>query len=357
MKFTAGQIAAMINGKIEGNAEEEIAKIAKIEEAQKGSLAFIANPKYEHFLSETKASVVLINNEIKTPEGLTATLIRVEDPYAAFAKLMEAYEKIMAPAAKFGREEYCVVADSAIIADNAYIGSFSYIGKNVVVAEGAQIYPGVFLGDNVRVGKNSILYPGVKVYPNCEIGSQVIIHSGVVIGADGFGFALQEDGMFKKIPQLGKVVIEDQVEIGANTAVDRATMGDTRIGHNVKIDNLIQIAHNVQIGENTAIAAQAGISGSTIIGKNCIVGGQAGVVGHLRIADGTRINAQSGLTKSVRQSNTDWNGSPAFEYHKALKSQVVFKQLPELLERINLLEQKITQLTKETKAENISSEK
>lgn len=349
MNFTAGQIAAMINGTVEGNADESVSMIAKIEEASAGTLAFIANPKYEHFLSETQASVVLISKEIKTPEGLTATLIRVEDPYAAFAKLMEAYQKMTAPAARSGKEEYCVVAASASVATSAYIGAFSYVGEQVVIEEGVQIYPGVYLGNHVHVGKNTVLYPGVKVYSNCEIGSRVIIHSGAVVGADGFGFAPQEDGYFKKIPQLGKVVIEDDVEIGANTTIDRATMGDTRISRNVKIDNLIQIAHNVQVGENTAIAAQAGISGSTKIGKNCIVGGQAGVVGHLNIADGTRINAQSGMTKSVKQSNTDWSGSPAFDYHKALKSQAVFKHLPELLERINLLEEKIIQLTKEKK--------
>lgn len=345
MNFTAGQIAAMIQGTVEGNPEVSVSMIAKIEEATAGTMAFIANPKYEHYLSETGASIVLVRNELKAPEGLAATLIRVEDPYAAFAKLMDAYQKLSTPAARSGKEAYCVIAETAKVSESAYIGAFSYIGAKAIVEDGAQIYPGVFLGDQVMVGKNSILYPGVKVYANCEIGSNVIIHSGVVIGADGFGFAPQADGYFKKVPQLGKVVIEDDVEIGANTTIDRATMGDTHISRNVKIDNLIQIAHNVQIGENTAIAAQAGISGSTKIGKNCIVGGQAGIVGHLEIADGTRINAQSGLTKSVKKQNTDWNGSPAFDYQKALKSQAVFKHLPELLDRVTELEKRLTELT------------
>lgn len=353
MEFSAGQIAAMIGGSVEGDADRTISAIAKIEEAQEGDLAFIANPKYEHYITETGASVVLINHQLKVPENINATLIRVADPYAAFARLMEAYQQMMTPAARSGKEDPCFVASSATIASSAYIGAFSYIGQHVVVEEGAQIYPGAYLGDYVRIGKNTKIQPGVKVYPNCEIGNEVIIHAGSIIGADGFGFAPQQDGTFKKIPQLGKVVIEDFVEIGANTTIDRATMGDTRIAKNVKIDNLIQVAHNVQVGENTAIAAQAGISGSTKIGKNCIVGGQAGIVGHLEIADGTRINAQSGLTKSIKKTNTDWNGSPAFEYKKALKSQAVFRQLPELLEKLNLLETQVQQLLKK---ENSPSE-
>lgn len=345
MVFTAGQIAAMINGKVEGDSAQTISTIAKIEEAEMGALVFIANPKYEQYLTQTKASVILLSDMIKVPGSVSATLIRVPDPYAAFARLMSAYQQMTAPKAKSGIEQLSFIASTANIGKDVYVGAFAYIGENVTVGDGAQIYPGVYLGDNVSVGAKSTLYPGVKVYAHCRVGTEVIIHAGAVVGADGFGFAPQPDGTFKKVPQLGHVVIEDQVEIGANTTIDRATMGATRIGRNVKIDNLVQVAHNVNIGNNTAIAAQAGISGSTKIGKNCIVGGQAGVVGHIQLADGTRVNAQSGVTKTVKKANTDLSGSPAFGYKAALKSQVIFKDLPGLLMRIQLLEEKLAGLS------------
>lgn len=341
MTFTAGQIAVMLNGLVDGNADETVAAIAKIEEADKGDLAFIANPKYEHFLATTKASIVLVNKEILKPEHFKATLIRVEDPYAAFAKLMETYQKLTMKQPKTGIQQPCYIAETASVAKTAYIGAFCFIGENVKIGEHTQVFPGSFLGDDVTVGKNTTIHAGVKIYADGEIGNHVIIHGGAVIGADGFGFAPQADGTFNKIPQLGKVVIEDFVEIGANTTIDRATMGNTHISKNVKIDNLVQIAHNVEIGENTAIAAQTGISGSTKLGKNCITGGQVGLAGHLQLADGTRLGAQSGLSKSVKKRNTDWFGSPAFEYKQAIKSEVIFRQLPDLLDRLRQLEEEV----------------
>ncbi|HET8572473.1 MAG TPA: UDP-3-O-(3-hydroxymyristoyl)glucosamine N-acyltransferase [Edaphocola sp.] len=344
MVFTAGQIAAMIKGRVEGDSAQTISTIAKIEEAGKGALVFIANPKYEQYLTQTKASVILLSEAIKVPETVSATLIRVPDPYAAFAQLMDAYQQIIAPKARSGIEQPSFIAPSATIGKDVYVGAFAYIGEHVRIGDGAQIYPGTYLGDHVSVGAKTTLHPGVKIYAHCRVGNEVIIHAGAVIGADGFGFAPQPDGTFKKVPQLGHVIIEDQVEIGANTTIDRATMGATRIGKNVKIDNLVQIAHNVNIDHNTAIAAQAGISGSTKIGRNCIIGGQAGVVGHIQLADGTRVNAQSGVTKTVKKANTDLSGSPAFGYKAALKSQVIFKDLPGLLTRIQLLEEKLAGL-------------
>lgn len=341
MVFTAGQIAALIDGKVEGDSSQTISTIAKIEEAGKDALVFIANPKYEQYLTQTKASVILLSDTIKVPDSVSATLIRVADPYAAFARLMNAYQEMTAPKAKSGIEQPSFVSPTATIGNDVYIGAFAYVGDKVTIGDGAQIYPGVYLGDNVVIGAKSTLHPGVKVYAQCRVGNEVIIHAGAVIGADGFGFAPQPDGTFKKVPQLGHVTIGDLVEIGANTTIDRATMGATHIGRNVKIDNLVQIAHNVSIDNNTAIAAQAGISGSTKIGKNCIIGGQAGVVGHIQLADGTRINAQSGVTKTVKKTHTDLSGSPAFDYKAALKSQVVFKDLPGLLARIQILEEKL----------------
>lgn len=347
MKFTAEQIAGMIKGRVEGDPEMEVSTIAKIEEAEKGALVFLANPKYAHFLSQTKASVILLSDEMLVPSSLKATLIRVANPYEAFALLMEAYEKTMAPPLKSGREMPSFVAETAKIGADTYIGAFSYIGENVVLEDGAQIYPGAYIGDNVCIGAHSVIHARVSIYPNCLVGKDVIIHSGVVIGADGFGFVPQEDNTFKKVPQLGHVVIGNNVEIGANTTIDRATMGATRIEDNVKIDNLVQIAHNVSIGRNTAIAAQVGISGSTKVGKHCVIGGQAGLAGHIKIADNTRINGQSGVSKSVKEKNTDLYGTPAFAYRDVLKSQAIFKKLPELSERIKALEKQIDQLFEE----------
>lgn len=341
MLFTAAQIADLIQGKIEGNSNQSIATIAKIEEATIESLSFIANPKYEHFLYETKAGIIIIKDDLKLQQPVTATLIRVPDAYAAFALLLEKYQELLSSKQKKGIEQPSFLSESCTLGKNVYIGAFSYIGNGVAISDDVSIYPQVYVGDNVKIGKGSIIFPGVKIYEDCIIGKNVIIHSGVVIGSDGFGFAPQKDGGFKKVPQLGNVQLGDNVEIGANTTIDRATIGSTIIKNNVKLDNLIQVAHNVMIDENTAIAAQTGISGSTKIGKNCIVGGQAAFVGHLKIADGAKINARSGIAKTITKKNSMLSGSPAFDYKSALRSEVIFRKLPELSERVKKLEDHI----------------
>lgn len=341
MQFTAAQIARLINGTVEGNPDEAIFTISKIEEAQTGSMAFIANPKYESFLYTTKASIVLVNESLKAEKPPATTLIRVPDAYAAFAKLMDIYQQMTLPKAKKGIEQPSFIHPSACLGKDVYIGAFAYIGENVSIGDGVQIYPQTYVGDHVQIDSGTIIHAGARIYHHCKIGKNVMIHSGTVIGSDGFGFAPQADGSFKKVPQLGNVIIEDEVEIGANTTIDRATMGSTHIHARVKLDNLIQIAHNVVIGENTAIAAQTGISGSTKIGRNCIMGGQVGTVGHIRIADGTRINAKSGISKSVKEPNTSLSGAPAFDYKDWSKSKIITRNLPELAKKINALEEKI----------------
>ena len=352
MQFTAVQIATLIKGKMEGNPDVVVNNLAKIEEASDGSLCFLANPKYEDHLYTTKASVVIINESFEVKGTVKPTLIRVADAYSGFAMLLEKYNEIVANSGKRGIEEPSYISKSAKLGQNIYIGAFSYIGDNVVIGDNTRIFPGCYVGDNATVNKGTILHPGVRVYNDCIIGCNVIIHSGTVIGSDGFGFAPQTDGTYKKIPQIGNVIIEDDVEIGANTTVDRATMGSTIIKKGVKLDNLIQLAHNVEIGENTAIAAQAGISGSTKLGKNCIVGGQAGIVGHLHLADGTRVNAQSGLSKSVTTPNTALTGSPAYDYKSSLKSQAIFRNLPEIQQRLQKLEEMMQELMEATNNKN-----
>lgn len=341
MQFTAGQIAALINGRTEGNPEVTVSDIAKIEEARPETLCFIANPKYESYIYDTAASVVIVNDAFKLEKPVSPTLIRVPDAYAAFALLLEKYNEIMQAGANLtGIQQPSYISESAKHGKEVYIGAFAYIGNNVVLGNHVKIHPNAYIGDNVIIGDYSVINAGVKIYHNCSIGARVTIHAGSVIGADGFGFAPQADGSYKKVPQLGNVLIEDYVEIGANTTIDRATMGSTIIRKGVKLDNLVQIAHNVEIGENTAIAAQTGISGSTKIGKCCVIGGQVGIVGHLHIADGTKINAQSGLSKSISKSGTALNGSPAFDYKSSLKSQAIFRNLPEILQRLQDLEER-----------------
>lgn len=342
MQFTAAQIAGLIQARIEGDAEVVISDIAKIEEGRAGALSFLANPKYEQYLYTTAASVVIVNESLVLSASVKATLLRVPDAYAAFAKLLEIYNEAMAAGSrKSGIEQPSFISPAAKLGSDVYIGAFAYIGEKASIGEGVRIYPGAYIGDGVIIEKDAVIHPGVRIYHGCRIGERVIIHAGTVVGADGFGFAPQADGSFKKVPQMGNVVIESDVEIGANTTIDRATMGSTIIRKGVKLDNLIQIAHNVEIGEHTVVAAQTGISGSTRIGRNCMIGGQVGIVGHINIADNTRINAQSGLSKSVTESGTAVTGSPAFDYRSALKSQAVFKNLPELLQRIQQLEGKI----------------
>jgi UDP-3-O-[3-hydroxymyristoyl] glucosamine N-acyltransferase len=346
MQFTAAQISVLLNGKIEGNADTIVSSFGKIEEAQEGQLTFLANPKYEDFLYTTNASIAIINEGYELREAIKPTLIRVQDAYTAFAQLLGKYQEMVAQQLK-GIQQPCFISPSAKIADDVYIGAFSYIGENVKVEAGTKIFPNSFIGDNVSIGESCMIHPGVKIYHDCEIGNHVNIHAGTVIGSDGFGFAPQADGSFKKVPQIGNVVIEDHVEIGANTTIDRATMGSTFIKAGAKLDNLIQIAHNVEVGNSTVIAAQAGVSGSTKIGNNVMIGGQAGLVGHIQIADGAKINAQSGVSKSIKEPYGAVTGSPASDYTSVLRSQAVFRNLPQLEKRIQELENIIKQLMAE----------
>lgn len=346
MQFTAAQISLLLNGKIEGSADATVSSFGKIEEAQPGQLTFLANPKYEDFLYTTSASIAIVNEGYELRQPVTPTLIRVPDAYSAFAQLLGKYQEMVTQQLK-GIQQPCYISPSAKIADDVYIGAFSYIGENVKVDGGSKIFPNSFIGDNVSIGSACIVHPGVKIYHDCELGNHVTIHAGTVIGSDGFGFAPQADGSFKKVPQIGNVVIEDHVEIGANTTIDRATMGSTVIRSGAKLDNLIQVAHNVEVGNSTVIAAQAGVSGSTKIGNNVMIGGQAGLVGHIQIADGAKINAQSGVSKSIKEPYAAVTGSPASDYTSVLRSQAVFRNLPQLEKRIQELESLVKQLTSE----------
>jgi UDP-3-O-[3-hydroxymyristoyl] glucosamine N-acyltransferase len=344
MQFTAHELGLMLNGTIEGDPEVSVNQLAKIEEARPGSLSFLANPKYEQYLYTTEASVIIINKDQVLAEPVKSTLLRVDNAYSAITILLEKYNTIKLN--KTGIEQPSFIHASAKVGDNAYVGAFAYIGANVIVGNNCKIYPQTYIADDVVIGDNVTLYPGVKVYFDCRIGSNVIIHSGTVIGGDGFGFAPLPDGTYSKISQIGNVIIEDDVEIGANTTVDRATMGSTIIRKGVKLDNLIQIAHNVEISSNTVVAAQTGISGSTKVGENCIIGGQVGIVGHITIAKGTQIQAQSGISRSLLVEGKKWAGSPAVSYTDNLRSQVVVNRLPELEKKINELEKIIAELRK-----------
>ncbi|GAA4469045.1 UDP-3-O-(3-hydroxymyristoyl)glucosamine N-acyltransferase [Nemorincola caseinilytica] len=345
MQFTAQQIATLLQGRLEGDPAATVNNLAKIEEARDGDLCFLSNRKYEEYIYSSAASIIIVNETLQLTAPVNTTLIRVKDAYSSFATLLEHYNNIISGNGKTGVEQPSYVSPKARIGANVYIGAFSYVDDNAVLADGVQICPGSFVGRDVRIGKDSKIYAGVRIYQGCILGNNVIVHSGAIIGGDGFGFAPLSDGSYKKIAQIGNVVIEDDVEIGANTTIDRATMGSTIIRHGVKLDNLIQIAHNVEIGANTVIAAQTGISGSTRIGKNCVIGGQVGIVGHIQIADGTRINAQSGVSKSVTVENTTLNSSPAFDYKSSLKSQAIFRNLPELQNRLLKLEETVQELT------------
>jgi len=342
MQFTAQQIASLLNGTVEGDPSATVKQLAKIEEATPGTLSFLANPKYEQYLYTTQASIVIVNNDQQLAEPVKATLVRVENAYSAITVLLEIYNKIKLD--KTGVEEPNFIHPSAKIGKDVYIGAFSYIGPNVIIGDNCKLFPNTYIGDDAKLGTNVILYPGVKVYFDCVIGNDVIIHSGTVIGSDGFGFAPVGDGTYNKISQIGNVVIEDNVEIGSNTTVDRATMGSTIIRKGVKLDNLIQVAHNVEIGSNTVIAAQTGISGSTKIGDNAIIGGQVGIAGHLTLAKGTSFMAQSGLGRSVKEEDTKWGGSPASPLGGHMRSMVVFNRLPELEKKVKELEKIIAEL-------------
>ncbi|WP_416440082.1 UDP-3-O-(3-hydroxymyristoyl)glucosamine N-acyltransferase [Phnomibacter sp. MR] len=342
MTFSAATIAQLAGGRVEGNAQAAVSGFGKIEEAQAGQLAFLANPKYEEYLYTTQASVVIVNETLELKQAVQATLIRVPDAYSAFAALLSQYEAMQRQMLS-GREEPSFVHDTASIGNDVYIGAFAYIGKNVRIGNNVKIYPQVFIGDDVTIGDNTVLNPGVKVYHRCVLGKNVIVHAGTVIGSDGFGFAPQADGTFKKVPQMGNVVLEDDVEVGSNSTIDRATIGSTIVHAGAKIDNLVQIAHNVEIGSHTVIAAQTGISGSTKIGKGVMIGGQAGIVGHIKIGDGAKINAQSGVSKSLDNGKAV-TGSPAYDYTSALRSQAVSRRLPELEKKVKELEAMIAAL-------------
>lgn len=340
MQFSAAQIALLINGKAEGDPNAAVASFGKIEEAVKGQLAFLANPKYEEHLYTTGASVIIVNEALELKQPVSATLIRVPDAYSAFASLLTKYQEIEAQQLT-GIQEPSYISKTAKLGEKVFVGAFAYLGEGVVLGNQVKIHPQVYLGNNVRIGDNTVVHPGVKIYHNCVIGANVTIHAGSVIGGDGFGFAPQPDGSFKKVPQIGNVEIEDCVEIGANVAIDRATIGSTIIRKGAKLDNLIQIAHNVDVGNDTVIAAQAGISGSTKIGNGVMIGGQAGIVGHLHIADGVRINAQSGVSKSIKTKGGAVTGSPAYDYTSALRSQAISRNLPDLRSRLTALEEQI----------------
>jgi UDP-3-O-[3-hydroxymyristoyl] glucosamine N-acyltransferase len=345
MIFPASQIGLLINGKIEGNPNVTVHSFGKIEEAVENQLTFFANPKYEEFLYTTKASVIILNETYELKQPVNATLIRVADAYTAFATLLSKYQEIMQQQL-IGIQQPVYLAKTARYGENVYIGAFAYLGENVKVGNNTKIYPNAYIGDNVAIGDNTIIHPGVKIYHDCVIGNHVTIHGGTIIGSDGFGFAPQADGSFKKVPQIGNVKIEDHVEIGANVTIDRATIGSTLIKKGAKLDNLIQIAHNVEIGNSSVIAAQAGISGSTKIGNGVMIGGQAGIVGHIQLGDGAKVNAQSGVSKSIEPGKAV-TGSPAYDYTSALRSQAVTRKLPELEKRVKELEAIIKQLLAE----------
>ena len=346
MTFPASQIALLINGTVEGDAATNVISFGKIEEAQEGQLTFFANPKYEDFLYSTNASVIIINEDYELRQPVTATLIRVADAYTAFATLLSKYQEIVKQQLK-GIQEPSYISKTAVYGQNVFIGAFAYMGENVTIGNNSKIFPHAFIGDNVTIGDNCVIHPGVKIYDGCKVGNHVTIHAGTVIGSDGFGFAPQADGSLKKVPQIGNVVIEEYVEIGANATIDRATIGSTIIRSGAKLDNLIQIAHNVEVGHSTVIAAQAGISGSTKIGNGVMIGGQAGIVGHIQIADGSKINAQAGLGKSLKIPGTAVTGSPAYDYNQAIRSQAIARNLPEMEKRIKELEALVKQLLAE----------
>ena len=332
MEFTASQIANLLEGEVEGNPEIAVHKLSKIEEGEKGSLTFLANPKYTPYIYSTEASVTIVNKDFVPEQELATTLIKVEDAYKSFSMLLEYYNQVKFT--KIGLENPIYVAETASYGKDFYLGAFSYLGNNVKIGDNVKIYPNVYIGDNVLIGNDVVVFAGAKIYSESIIGNNCVIHSGAIIGADGFGFAPDANGEYIKVPQTGNVILEDNVDVGAGTTIDRATLGSTILRKGVKLDNQIQIAHNVEIGENTAIAAQTGIAGSTKIGKNCLIGGQVGIVGHITIGDRVRIQAQSGIGRSVKDDEI-LQGSPALNYGDYNKSYVHFKNLPKIVSKIN----------------------
>jgi len=342
MTYTARQIADFLQGTVEGDDSVIIFNVSKIEEGTPGTLTFLANPKYTPYIYETKASVVLVNNDFIPEQPISATLIRVENAYACLAKLLELVST--ARKTKTGIDTRTSIDSTATIGENAYVGCFSVIGEGTVIGDNAQIHPQVYIGERVSIGNDCVLYPGVKIMDDCVIGNGCIFQSGAVIGGDGFGFAPQTEGNYTKIAQIGNVIIEDNVEIGANTTIDRATMGSTIIHRGVKLDNLIQVAHNVEIGENTVVAAQTGFAGSTKVGRNCMFGGQVGFAGHIKIADGVHIGAQSGISNSITDASTPYLGYPAIQARQFARSFAVYKKLPELNLEVFALRKEVIKL-------------
>ena len=342
MKFLASQIAALLNGTVEGNPETEVWNVAKIEEGAPGMLSFLANPKYTPYIYETQSSVVIVNKTFVAEKPVTATLIRVDDAYASFAKLLAFYDQITQD--KQGVSSLAFMSPTAKYGENLYLGEFAFVGENVTLGNNVKVYPQVFVGDGCVIGDNTVLYPGVRLYRNTVIGQRCVIHAGAVIGADGFGFVPQEDGHYEKIPQVGNVQIDDDVEIGANTTIDRSTMGSTHVHKGVKLDNLVHLAHNVEVGENTAMAAQVGVSGSTHLGKNCVVGGQTGFVGHLHIANGSKFGGQCGVMGSIKEENQEFMGTPIQPLRQYLVSNARFRHIDEMARKLEALEKELAAL-------------
>ncbi len=343
MEFSAQQIAAFLNGTVEGNPKVTVKSFSKIEEGKPGTLTFLANPKYEHYIYSTKASIVLVNNDFTPTEQIPATLIRVENAYAALAILLNMVEQHKQKQ-QTGIDSSAFIAPSASVGENCYIGHFAYVGKNTTIGKNCRIYPQAYIGDDVTIGDNCIIYPHVTIYDGCVIGNNNILHAGSVIGSDGFGFAPEGD-LYKKIPQLGNVVLEDDVEIGANTTIDRAVMDSTIIHKGVKLDNLVQIAHNVEVGENTVMAAQVGVAGSTKIGKHCMFGGQVGLAGHIKITDHVNFGAQSGVISDIKEPTTVL-GAPAIQAKAFMRSSAIFNRLPDMYRTMGQLQREIAELKK-----------
>ncbi len=342
MKFIASQIAALLSGTIEGDPNAEVWNVAKIEEGAPGMLSFLANPKYTPYLYTTKSSVVIVSNDFVAKEPVAATLIRVADPYASFAKLLAFYDEMANK--KEGVSSLAFVSPTAHCGENLYLGEFAFIGEHVTLGNNVKIYPQVYVGDGSVIGDNTVLYPGVRLYRDTVVGKRCVIHAGAVLGADGFGFAPQEDGHYEKIPQVGNVVVDDDVEIGANTTIDRSTMGSTRIHKGVKLDNLVHLAHNVEVGEHSALAAQVGVSGSTHLGKHCVVGGQSGFVGHLHIADGSKFGGQCGIMGNIKEENQEFMGTPIQPLRQYLVANARFRHIDEMARKIDALEKELSEL-------------
>jgi len=342
MNFTASVIAEFLKGSVEGNPEASVNDVSKIEEGKAGTLSFLANPKYEKYIYNTESTIVIVNEDFTPQKKIPATLIRVPNAYESFAALLRFYEQ--SKPKKSGVSPQSSIAESASVGKEIYVGEFTVVSENVSLGNGAVLYPQVYVGEGVKIGEGTILHPGVKVYEGCVIGDHCVIHAGAIIGGDGFGFAPNQENNYEKVPQLGKVIIEDHVEIGANTTVDRSTMGATILRKGVKLDNLIMIGHNVEVGENTVIAAQSGISGSSKVGKNCMFGGQVGLIGHITIASGVKIAAQSGITKDIKEEGIVIQGSPAFDFGPYQRSYAVFRNLPKLAKQVSDLEKKTENL-------------